>query len=110
MKFKFFQRGDNQVVGREVMAAMIEAASQGELVYEDVATSIDFRLSSPEFINPVLFGLTRATAMMLKSLKDAGYPVKDQFEAMLDVWLKDIDYTDTPLNVLPNRFLEYKRS
>jgi len=109
MKFNFFQRGDSSAMGRDVKVAMIQAASQGEFIYDDVAFVVEDNLDTPESITPLLFALTRATGMMLKSLDKAGYPVKDQFDAMLDVWLNDVDDIDSPFVSLPDRFLEYKR-
>lgn len=109
MKFNFFQRGDNEVMGRDVKVAMIQAAPQGELFYEDVADAINYNLATPELITPTLFALTRATGMLLKSLDKVGYPVKDQYDAMLDVWLNDVDDIDGPFDTLPDRLLEYKR-
>ena len=109
MKFNFFQRGDNQVMGRDVMVAMLTAATRGELFYDDVAHAIDDNLATPELITPILFALTRATGMLLKSLDKAGYPVKEQYEAMLDVWLNDVDEVDFPFDDMIERFLEYKR-
>ena len=107
--FKFFQRGDNEVMGRDVKVAMIQAAPQAVFIYEDVANAINDSLATPENINATLFALTRATGMLLKSLDKVGYPVKDQFDAMLDVWLKDVDDIKGPFDSLPDRFLEYKR-
>lgn len=110
MKLKnFFQRGDNKVMGRDVKVAMIQAASQSELLYEDVADAIYYNLATPEVVTPMLIALTRATGMLLKSLDKAGYSVKDQFDAMLDVWLNEVDDIDSPFDSLPDRFLEYER-
>ena len=80
MKFNFFRRGDNQVMGRDVKVAMIQAAPQGELFYEDVADAINYNLATPELITPTLFALTRATGMLLKSLDKVEYPLKDQYK------------------------------
>ena len=110
MKFNFFQRGDNEVMGRDVKVAMIQAASEAEFIYYDVADVINENLATPELITPALFALTRATGMLLKSLDKVGYPVKDQYDAMLDVWLNDVDDIDDPFKSLPDRFLEYKRN
>ncbi len=109
MKFNFFRRGDNQVMGRDVKVAMIQAASDAEFIYYDVADYINENLATPEMITPILFALTRATGMLLKSLDKVGYPVKDQYDAMLDIWLNDVDDIDGPFDSLPDRFLEYKR-
>ena len=107
MKLNFFQRGDSSAMGRDVKVAMINAASQGELLYNDVAHAIDDNLDAPELITPTLFALTRATGMLLKSLDKAGYPVKDQYEAMLDVWLNDVNDVDFPFDDMTERFIEY---
>ena len=109
MKFNFFQRGNNEVMGRDVKVAMIQAAPQAVFIYEDVANAINDSLATPENINATLFALTRATGMLLKSLDKVGYPVKDQYDAMLDVWLNDVDDIKGPFDSLPDRFLEYKR-
>jgi len=109
MKFNFFRCGDNQVMGRDVKVAMIQAAPQAVFIYEDVADAINDNLATPELITPTLFALTRATGMLLKSLDKVGYPVKDQYDAMLDVWLNDVDDTDSPFDSVQKRFLEYKR-
>lgn len=106
---KFFRRGDNQVMGRDEMAALLKAAPQGELFYEDVAYDIYDNLATPELITPTLFALTRATGMLLKALDKAGYPVKEQYEAMLDVWLNDVDGVADPFDDMTKRFLEFKR-
>lgn len=105
---KFFRRGDNQVMGRDEMAALLKAVSSVESIYDDVAFDIYDNLATPELITPTLFALTRATGMLLKSLDKAGYPVKEQYEAMLDVWLNDVDGVADPFDFIPVRFKECK--
>lgn len=91
---KFFDmigRTTKNSKGADVKAEMIKAAFNGEIFCDDVVNCIKCEDAMEEHVPAILFGLTRATASFLKSLEKSDIHAKRLFEAMLNVWLNDVD-------------------
>lgn len=90
-KINFFFRKRSDSCDCEVKAAMIKAAFSGELFCDEVVNCIECEEAAEEHVPAIIFGLTRATASFLKSLEESDIHAKSLFDAMLNVWLEDVD-------------------
>ncbi len=105
---KIFSRNTKNSNVDDIKAEMIMTALENNYVYHGLVATINEFMESPEQVDKMIFSLTRATGSLLKALQKAGYPVKSQYEKMLNVWLYDVDDWNNPFEGMLIRFDEYK--
>ena len=89
----FFRRRDDSATC-DVKAVMIKAAFNGDFVCDGFVDLLKSEEAEDAHIPVIMFGLTRATASFLKALERTGIRARSQFEAMLNVWLNDVEDYD----------------
>lgn len=104
----FFRRNTKNSNVGDIKAEMIMTALEKSYVYDALVAEINEFMETPEQVDSMIFSLTRATGALLKALQNAGYPVKSQYEEMLNVWLNDVDDWSNPFEGMLMRFDKYK--
>lgn len=107
---RFFRRNQNNSKVRDIQVAMIKAAFNGDYLCDEVVEIVEYEDATDERIPAILYGLSRATASLLKSLEKAGVPARKLYDGMLNVWLEDVkddyDYFGNWIQKLENNRLE----
>ena len=110
MKIKnFFRRTGVKISGNDTKALLIKHAIDSEDSYRDLVNVIDEHLPTPEKVIPVVSGLSRAVAELIRALEWDGCLTREQFEEILNIWLNEVSDDADPYSSVVRRFEEYRR-
>jgi len=110
MKIKnFFRPVGVNISGNDTKALLIKNAIDIEHPYQELVDVIDKHIPTPERVFPVVCGLSRALAELIRALEWDGCLTREQFEKILNIWLNDVSDDTDPYSSMMRRFEEYRR-